>query len=94
MPADCVLFSSIEMAVNESTLTGETVSVNKSHVTLDNYSNNPNPFILQSTLIETGKGLAIVCAVGDHTRAGKANRALDIENEMTPLQQKLETIAN
>jgi Ca2+ transporting ATPase len=34
-----------------------------------------------------------VCAVGDLTCAGKANRALDIENELTPLQKKLETIA-
>jgi magnesium-transporting ATPase (P-type) len=85
VPADCVLFEAIEMTVNESTLTGETVSVNKQHVTPQNYSSNPSPFLLSSTLVETGKGLALVCAVGDHTCAGKANRALDIENEATPL---------
>lgn len=34
-----------------------------------------------------------MCAVGELTCAGKANRALDIENELTPLQKKLETIA-
>lgn len=52
------------------------------------------PFILQSTLAETGQGKAIVCAVGERTQAGKADRILDIENELTPLQCKLETIAN
>lgn len=93
VPADCVLLSSIEMQANESSLTGETEPVHKSHVTQDNYSSNPCPFILQTTLIETGQGKAIVLAVGDLTCAGKANRALDIENELTPLQKKLETIA-
>lgn len=49
---------------------------------------------MQSTLVEQGDGRAIVCAVGEHTQAGKANRTLDIQDDMTPLQKKLETIAN
>jgi Ca2+-transporting ATPase len=93
IPADCVLLNSIEMVANESSLTGETEPMHKSHVTQENYSQNPCPFVLQSTLVESGQGKAIVCAVGDLTCAGKANRALDIENELTPLQKKLETIA-
>lgn len=48
---------------------------------------------MSSTLVETGEARAIVCAVGEHTQAGKAERTLDIEDEMTPLQKKLETIA-
>ena len=54
IPADCVLLSSIDIITNESSLTGETEAMHKSHVTQDNYSSNPNPFILQSTLVETG----------------------------------------
>lgn len=49
---------------------------------------------MASTLVESGEGRAIVAAVGKHTRAGRAERIMDIENELTPLQKKLETIAN
>lgn len=46
VPADCVLLSSIEMVSNESSLTGEAETLHKSHVTQDNYSSNPCPFLL------------------------------------------------
>jgi len=36
----------------------------------------------------------VVCAVGPNSRAGRAEEKLNIESEATPLQQKLETIAN
>lgn len=52
IPADCILFSSIKMSCNESAMTGETIQINKSHVTQENYSSNPMPFLLQSTLVE------------------------------------------
>jgi hypothetical protein len=35
-----------------------------------------------------------VCAVGPHSRSGVAEDKLNIEDEGTPLQGKLETIAN
>jgi Ca2+ transporting ATPase len=35
-----------------------------------------------------------VCAVGNRSRSGMAEEKLSIEEEETPLQQKLETIAN
>ena len=94
IPADCVLIDSLDLQCNEAGLTGESENLHKSHVTQENYSSNPVPFVLQSTLAETGQAKAIVCAVGERTQAGKADRILDIENELTPLQTKLETIAN
>jgi len=36
----------------------------------------------------------LICAVGVHTRSGMAEEKLNIEEEETPLQAKLETIAN
>jgi magnesium-transporting ATPase (P-type) len=36
----------------------------------------------------------LVLCVGEHTIAGKADRALSIQNEITPLQAKLERIAD
>ncbi len=67
IPADCVLIHGVNISVNESALTGETETVHKSHVTVSNYSHNPCPFILQSTLVESGEGRALVCAVGENT---------------------------
>ena len=54
IPADCVIISSLDLQCNEAGLTGESENLHKSQVTQENYSSNPVPFILQSTLAETG----------------------------------------
>lgn len=59
-----------------------------------NFKSNPDPFLLAKTLVENGEGVALVCAVGVSTFAGKVEEKLHIEDESTPLQQKLEVIAN
>lgn len=94
LPADAILVTSIDMTASEGSLTGESIALNKEHLTPQNYEQNPNPFLLGTTLIQTGTGRAIVGCVGPNTRAGQAERILDIESELTPLQKKLETIAN
>ncbi len=50
--------------------------------------------MLANTLIASGSGTALVCAVGTNTRSGQAEQKLNIEDELTPLQAKLETIAD
>ena len=52
------------------------------------------PFVLKDTLAVSGEGKALVAAVGSRTRAGRAGRMLDIDSQPTPLQQKLETMAD
>lgn len=42
----------------------------------------------------SGKGTAVVCAVGIHTQQGQAEQKLDIADEGTPLQEKLDKIAD
>ena len=69
VPADCVLIQSNDLSLSESVITGESEPVYKANVTQENYSSNPSPFIMQSTLVEQGDGRAIVCAVGEHTQA-------------------------
>jgi P-type E1-E2 ATPase len=49
---------------------------------------------LAKTLVVSGQGTALICAVGVNTRSGMAEEKLNIEDEETPLQAKLETIAN
>jgi len=71
---------------NESSLTGETEGVRKEALNSFSIGNNPNPFLLQSSIAETGDGKAIVCVVGQRTRVGRSQRMLDFENDLTPLQ--------
>jgi len=94
IPVDCILFDSTDIATDESAMTGEPDQVEKQHVTDKNYQHNPNPFLLAKTLVLQGQGLAIVASVGQNTRSGMAEEKLNIEAEETPLQAKLETIAN
>jgi magnesium-transporting ATPase (P-type) len=94
IPADCVLISGTDIACDESAMTGEPEQVEKAALTADNVEHNAIPFLIAKTLVESGQGMAIVCAVGAHTRSGMAEEKLNIEEEETPLQGKLETIAN
>jgi len=93
-PADIVLLTSNEVIANESTMTGEPDDLHKFHVTEQNYHTNPNFCLLQSTMVLNGEGKGLVLAVGKLTRAGMADATLNIEKDLTPLQEKLETIAN
>lgn len=94
VPADCILITGTDIAADESAMTGEPEASEKAAVTEANYKHNPNPFLLAKTLVESGQGRALVCAVGPNTRSGMAEEKLNIEEEETPLQYKLETIAS
>jgi len=94
IPADCILIHSNDLTCDESAQTGEPEEQEKKPVTKDNIDLNPNPFLLAKTFVKTGEGLALVASVGVYTRAGMAGEKLDFEDDQTPLQEKLETIAN
>jgi calcium-translocating P-type ATPase len=94
IPADCILIEGTDVATDESAMTGEPEQVEKHIVNEANYCHNPQPFLIGKTLVVSGQGTALVCAVGVNTRSGMAEEKLNIEEEATPLQAKLETIAN
>jgi len=94
IPCDSILIEGTDIATDESAMTGEPEQVDKAPVTEQTYIHNPCPFLLGNTLVVSGQGTAIVCAVGVNTRSGMAEEKLNIEDEITPLQAKLETIAN
>lgn len=94
IPADCILLDGIDVSADESSMTGEPDHMEKTHVTEENYESNPDPFLLGKTLVVQGQGTAIVCSVGVNTRAGMAEEKLNTEEDETPLQAKLGTIAN
>lgn len=85
VPADCVLIEGIDIACDESAMTGEPEHEEKTHITNSNYESNPDPFLLGKTLIVKGMGSAIVCAVGVNTRSGMAEEKLNTEEDETPL---------
>jgi len=84
-PADGILVRSYGIIVDESAMTGESISVKKGE---------HDPFILSSSVIVEGTGDMIVCAVGKNSLAGRSHLfLLKQDKELTPLQMKLEKVA-
>ena len=96
VPADATLVSSLNLYVDESLLTGESVPVRKSSVEdadATGMSGRPGgddlPFVYSSTLAVQGQGIARVHATGTRTEIGKIGRALQaVEPEKTLLQRE------
>jgi magnesium-transporting ATPase (P-type) len=80
-----VLIEGTDFATDESAMTGEPEQVEKSIVTDANFESDPNPFLIGKTLVVSGTGIAMICAVGVNTRSGMAEEKLNIEEEATPL---------
>ena len=102
LPSDMILIEGNGIKMDESSLTGESDSLRKEPyekcVSMQNENNSskiPSPLMLSGTNCIEGTGLAIVLAVGDHSQKGIIRRTVDNaqENSQTPLESKLETIA-
>lgn len=91
--ADARIIKSTAMEADESALTGEAMPVSKDGgVVLPEYTPlaERKNMVFSSTNIISGKGEAIVTAVGMETETGKIAAILGTENEEpTPLQKKL-----
>ena len=93
IPADCIMIGGTKLSVDESSQTGETHDVEKEPLDIKSKV-AVNPFLISGTMIKDGKGIAVVVCVGENTRAGQIHEMMDDSGEMTPLQQKLDVIAN
>ena len=106
LPVDCLLLSGSQVQVDESNLTGEPKYINKTsmkdvnededhkQVEEGKMKNKYDPFMLAGSKIMNGRGVGLVCCGGAHTQQGIAAQNLDIEDEDTPLQIKLNDIAD
>lgn len=95
LPGDCILLQNTNITCDESNLTGEPDHVRKEIHTADTAHLNPDSFMLEASTVMSGKGLAVVCSVGESTFSGQAASALeDDEDSETPLQKKLGRIAD
>ncbi len=93
VPADMRLVESVNLKIDEASLTGESAPVNKNaRVVLDDdipIGDRKNSAFM-STLVTYGRGKGLVTATGMHTQIGLIAEMLQaVEDEETPLQQKL-----
>lgn len=80
------------MTVDESFYDSEARrATDKNVATEENLLQNPDPILLSSTLVATGSGKAVVCAVGAYSRRGLNEEPLDTTSK-TPLQIKLQNL--
>ena len=94
IPVDARLIESIELQVDEASLTGESLPVNKRAKEIIKRENTPLAerfnMIYGGTYITAGSGKAIVTDVGDNTEFGKIAEELKKQDKTsTPLQEKL-----
>jgi Ca2+-transporting ATPase len=79
VPADSILIQGTDVTCNESSMTGEPDDLVKKPLN-DCHAMKVSPFLLAKTLIKSGDGIALVCAVGVNTVSGKAGEKLGIDD--------------
>ena len=93
VPADCRLINSFNLKAEESSLTGETVPVEKNaSVLLDEKIGIGDcvNMVFATTVIVNGHGEAVVTETGMNTKVGKiAKMIITNESPETPIQRKL-----
>jgi Ca2+-transporting ATPase len=93
VPADAILRRALNLATDESLLTGESVPVRKlpsvDTTTLDKPGGDDLPSVYSGTLVTAGQGIAEVIAIGAHSELGMIGRALKkVVPEATLLQKE------
>ncbi|KAL7566216.1 hypothetical protein ACA910_011286 [Epithemia clementina (nom. ined.)] len=101
VPADCRVVDSVELTVDESSLTGENHPVPKTGEALNTIGTKA-PSISQQdnicfcgTLIQAGRGRALVVAIGENTEFGKvASELATVTSRKSPLQTKMDELGH
>eukprot|EP00744_Colponema_vietnamica_P000450 GILI01000815.1.p2 GENE.GILI01000815.1~~GILI01000815.1.p2 ORF type:complete len:1124 (+),score=399.86 GILI01000815.1:165-3536(+) len=109
VPADGVLIEGFNMKLDESSMTGETDALAKIPISdclrkisesdgsgtgeSNDHHSFPSPMLLGGTKVMDGTGKMLVTAVGSFTYIGKTVELAEQDEEATPLQLKLERIA-
>ena len=107
VPADCLLVEEMDMKVDQKEffpeeLGSEMTAKQCSNLEVeDDKQRNPDPILLQDSIVMAGSGKALVLAVGAHALKEKEKRAevradkyaLQVEKTETPFQSKLRILA-
>ncbi len=95
VPADSVLIECLQLSVDESALTGESVPVRKvsgpeEFLAMGRPGGDATPWLFSGTLVVKGQGVARVINTGSQGELGRIGSALDsIESAGTPLQSEM-----
>lgn len=94
VPADLLLLESVNLKIDESALTGESVAVDKEVTAIEEgapIGDRINSAFM-STIVTYGRGSGVVTGTGMSTEIGKIATMLnETEDGKTPLQQKLDS---
>lgn len=94
VPADARLVSATNLQIDESTLTGETLTTKSVNNDGNHATTYPPNIILRSTMVMNGHGEAVVEKVGRMTEIEKvAQKATETTNTKTPLNIQLTKLA-
>lgn len=91
-PADIRFIEVHSISVNEASLTGESVPVDKNNETIKDADiplGDRFNMAYKGTHIVNGRALGVVVATGSDTELGKIARMLGLEDTQTPLQKRL-----
>ena len=93
--ADCRLIEAVNLRVDESALTGESVTVGKNTAVLEEKTSlgDRRNMVFMGTTITEGRGTGAVTATGMNSEFGKIGGMLsEIESVRTPLQKNLDRL--
>jgi len=96
VPADAILMDAVDLKTEEAALTGESTSVSKRVGPVEEKTPvaDRKNMVFMGTHLTYGRGRAVVTGTGMGTEFGKiAEMMQSVEEEQTPLQQKLESFA-
>ncbi len=98
IPADIILLNSVELKIDESSITGESEPVSKN----SDYSANDNiekidssnrdfedKILYMESTVVSGRGTGLVFNIGMNTSMGKIAKIIQEDSDKTPLQEKI-----
>ncbi len=96
VPADLRLIETVNLEIQESALTGESIAAGKDALFIgDNHTELGDRVNMayMSTVVTYGHGIGVVTATGMNTEIGKIAHAISsLDTSSTPLQQKLDSL--
>ncbi|HMT28058.1 MAG TPA: HAD-IC family P-type ATPase, partial [Bacteroidia bacterium] len=92
VPADIRLYDEHSLQIDESSVTGESVAIDKKSFSLAEINTPIGDRInmaFKGTIVNKGRGMGIVVATGMQTEIGRIAGLLDEEDAYTPLQRRM-----